>query len=538
MTKKKIFPRVLLAGMNSGCGKTSITCGVLKALRDREIEIQSYKCGPDYIDPMLHSHITGRACRNLDPFFSTEDELRQLMAKDSGPADFSVVEGVMGYYDGIGVSCEKSTHTVSAATETPTILIVNAKGMSHTMIPLIKGMLTYRDNPVCGVILNRCSKGLYLMIKPEIERTLPVRVVGYFPNDDGVHIGSRHLGLMTAAEIRNLDEVIDRLGALAAECIDLDLLLELGRRAGQLPEMPRAGKITAGELSEATPRAEQSMLPDTAGVTSAGELPEAAPCAGQTEPLDTAGETQAGELPEAKPCAGRTEPPDTAGETQAGMLSGAAPQIAAPVRIAVAWDKAFCFYYQENLDLLRQAGAELVFFSPVEDADLPENTGGVYLGGGYPETYRRELSENLSMKTAICRAAENGMPVLAECGGFMYTCENLIETDGSALPMLGLIPTDVEMTKRLSMDFGYVTMEALCDTPFFAEGDRLRVHEFHYSKAAQRGDICRMTKTTGRSWTGMYVRKNVLAGYPHLYFHNCPQVPERFVRLAEEYRRR
>lgn len=473
MTKKKIFPRVLLAGMNSGCGKTSITCGVLKALCDRGIEIQSYKCGPDYIDPMLHSHITGRACRNLDPFFSTEDELRQLMAKDSSPADFSVVEGVMGYYDGIGVSCEKSTHTVSAATETPTILIVNAKGMSHTMIPLIKGMLTYRDNPVCGVILNRCSKGLYQMIKPEIERTLPVRVVGYFPNDDGVHIGSRHLGLMTAAEIRNLDEVIDRLGALAAECIDLDLLLELGRRAGQLPEAPQAGKITAGELSEPTPRA---------------------------------------------------------GETT--------PQTTAPVRIAVAWDKAFCFYYQENLDLLRQAGAELVFFSPVEDADLPENTGGVYLGGGYPETYRRELSENLSMKMAICRAAENGMPVLAECGGFMYTCENLIETDGSALPMLGLIPTDVEMTKRLSMDFGYVTMEALCDTPFFAEGDRLRVHEFHYSKAAQRGDICRMTKTTGRSWTGMYVRKNVLAGYPHLYFHNCPQVPERFVRLAEEYRRR
>lgn len=464
MTKKKIFPRVLLAGMNSGCGKTSITCGVLKALCDRGIEIQSYKCGPDYIDPMLHSHITGRACRNLDPFFSTEDELRQLMVKDSGPADFSVVEGVMGYYDGIGVSCEKSTHTVSAATETPTILIVNAKGMSHTMIPLIKGMLTYRDNPVCGVILNRCSKGLYQMIKPEIERTLPVRVVGYFPNDDGVHIGSRHLGLMTAAEIRNLDEVIDRLGALAAECIDLDLLLELGRRAGQLPAAPRAGQTTAGELPEAT------------------------------------------------------------------------PQTAAPVRIAVAWDKAFCFYYQENLDLLRQAGAELVFFSPVEDADLPENTGGVYLGGGYPETYRRELSENLSMKAAICRAAENGMPVLAECGGFMYTCENLIETDGSALPMLGLIPTDVEMTKRLSMDFGYVTMEALCDTPFFAEGDRLRVHEFHYSKAAQRGEICRMTKTTGRSWTGMYVRKNVLAGYPHLYFHNCPQVPERFVRLAEEYR--
>ena len=217
MTKTKIFPRILLAGMNSGCGKTSITCGILKALCDRGLRIQSYKCGPDYIDPMLHSHITGQPCRNLDPFFSTEEELRELIAKDSCRADFSVAEGVMGYYDGIGVSSEKSTYTVSEATGTPTILIINGKGMSHTMIPLIQGILEYRDNPVRGVILNRCSRGLYQMLKPEIERELPIQVVGYFPNDESVHIGSRHLGLMTAAEIQNLDEVIGRLGALAGE---------------------------------------------------------------------------------------------------------------------------------------------------------------------------------------------------------------------------------------------------------------------------------------------------------------------------------
>ena len=139
------------------------------------------------------------------------------------------------------------------------------------------------------------------------------------------------------------------------------------------------------------------------------------------------------------------------------------------------------------------------------------------------------------MKEEICRAAEAGMPVLAECGGFMYTCENLIETDGSAMPMLGLIPTDVQMTSRLSMDFGYVTMEAQQDTPFFDKGTQIRVHEFHYSKAAKRGEVCRMEKSTGRSWTGMHVRGNVLAGYPHLYFHNCPEVARRFVWLAAEY---
>ena len=463
MTKTKIFPRILLAGMNSGCGKTSITCGILKALCDRGLRIQSYKCGPDYIDPMLHSHITGQPCRNLDPFFSTEEELRELMAKDSCRADFSVAEGVMGYYDGIGVSSEKSTYTVSEATGTPTILIINGKGMSHTMIPLIQGILEYRDNPVRGVILNRCSRGLYQMLKPEIERELPIQVVGYFPNDESVHIGSRHLGLMTAAEIQNLDEVIGRLGALAGECIDLDLLLRLGEEAKELPEPDR-----------------------------------------------------------------RVKP----------ARAAASCQTVGRPRIAVAWDKAFCFYYQENLDILRQSGAELIFFSPVEDRTLPENTAGIYLGGGYPETYRRELSENKTMKDAIRSAAAKGMPVLAECGGFMYTCENLIETDGSSMPMLGLIPTDVEMTKRLSMDFGYVTMEAQQDTPFFAKGETLRVHEFHYSRAAVRGEVCRMRKSTGRSWTGMYVQGNVLAGYPHLYFHNCRGVAERFVRLAETYAQR
>lgn len=473
MTNMETLPRILLAGMNSGCGKTSITCGILKALTDRGIRIQSYKCGPDYIDPMLHSHITGQPCRNLDPFFSTEEELRELMAKDSRKAEFSVVEGVMGYYDGIGVSCEKSTHTVSAATKTPTILILNTKGMSHTMIPLISGILSYRENPVCGVILNRCSKGLYQMIKPEIERELPVKVAGYFPNDDSVHIGSRHLGLMTAAEIQNLDEVIARLGALAEECIDLDLLLRLGEKA---PVLPEKSPLRTDTLSA---KSSEPKTADDKTVT-----------------------------PAVQP---------------------------APVRIAVAWDKAFCFYYQENLDILRQEGAELVYFSPVSDRHLPENIGGIYLGGGYPETYRKELSENLSMKEDICRAAAKGMPVLAECGGFMYTCNQLVETDGSAMPMLGLIHTDVQMTPRLSMEFGYVTMEALRDTPFFDKGTQIRVHEFHYSKAAEKGNVCRMEKSTGRSWTGMYVEGNVMAGYPHLYFHNCRNVARRFVQLAAEH---
>ena len=457
MDKKEIrqntnMPRIMLAGANSGCGKTSITCGILRALTRRGVNIQPYKCGPDYIDPMLHSHITGNACRNLDPFFSTPEDLRYLLAKDSRGADFSVIEGVMGYYDGIGVSSDKSSHTVSDVTETPTVLILNVKGMSHTMIPLIKGLLEYRTNPVTGVILNRCSRGLYLLMKPEIERTLPVKVVGYFPQKEGIFIGSRHLGLMTAAEIDNLDEILDRLGDTAEEGIDLDLLMDLGRRAAPLPKM---------------------------------NFPE---------------------MPE-KPRA----------------------------RIAVAWDKAFCFYYQENLDILEQMGARLVRFSPVHDQELPPGTDGIYLGGGYPETYREELSDNLSMKESILRAVREGKPMIAECGGFMYACRNLVETDETEKPMLGLIDTDVRMTKRLSMQFGYVEMEALKDTAFFDKGTIIRAHEFHYSKADQRGDIFRISKSTGRSWEGVYVQDHVMAGYPHLYFHNCQDVVRRFVDMASRY---
>ncbi|MDO4975829.1 MAG: cobyrinate a,c-diamide synthase [Eubacteriales bacterium] len=451
MNQKQKMPRIMFAGANSGCGKTSITCGVLQALVDRGMSIQAYKCGPDYIDPMLHSHITKGTCRNLDPFFSTGEDLRYLMAKDSAKVDFSVVEGVMGYYDGIGVSCEKSTYTVSVETKTPVILIFNVKGMSHTMIPLIKGMIEYQKNPVKGVILNRCSKGMFQMMKPEIEKALPVKVVGYFPPKEGIYIGSRHLGLMTAAEIQNLDEVLAVLGDTAREGIDLDAILAIGQEAAELPVVEKV-------------------------------------------------------IPEKK-----------------------------KARIAVAMDKAFCFYYQENLEILEEMGAELVPFSPVNDIKLPEDIGGIYLGGGYPETYRKELAENDSMRQAIRAAAEEGKPVFAECGGFMYACDHLIELDGSSEPMLGLIPTDVQMTSKLSMQFGYVTLTGQKDSSFIKKDEEIHVHEFHYSKAIKRGDQAVMTKSTGRKWEGLYVEGNVLAGYPHFYFHNCKEVARRFVDMAARF---
>ena len=452
MENMKPMPRVLIAGANSGCGKTSITCGILKALVNRELHIQSYKCGPDYIDPMLHSHITGRNCRNLDPFFSTGEDLRYLVGKDSQDVDFSVTEGVMGYYDGVGISCEKSTWTVSKETGTPTILIFNVKGMSHTMIPLIKGMVEYQDNPVAGVILNRCSKGMYQLMKPEIEEKLGISVVGYFPQKEGIYIGSRHLGLMTAAEIDNLDEILSLLGETAEECIDLDLLLEIGEKAEPLTAVKR---------------------------------------------------------------------PEVPAEKRA--------------KIAVAWDKAFCFYYKENLEILEQLGAELCYFSPVNDVQLPEGSDGIYLGGGYPETYRKELAENLSMKESICEAAKAGKPIIAECGGFMYLHDTLAIDDKHTYPMVGVIPGKAFPTAKLQR-FGYVRLYAKENNLLCNKNEELLAHEFHYWDSENCGSGFKAVKeSSGKQWDCVHAKENMYAGFPHLYFYANLSAALRFVEACHKY---
>lgn len=446
------IPRIAIAGANSGCGKTTITCGILKSLRDRNVDIQPFKCGPDYIDPMLHSHIAGKPCRNLDPFFLEEEELRDIFVKDGQKAGFSVIEGVMGYYDGMGISSEKSTYTVTQATKTPTILILNAKGMSYTMIPLLEGLLNHKENPIRGVILNRCTKGMYQLIKPVIEQKLSIEVVGYLPPSEDVVIGSRHLGLMTAGEIKNLDQVIEAVGNLAKETIDLDRILEIGKQAPP--------------LAVKTPKKQEAEKKK--------------------------------------------------------------------VKIAIASDNAFCFYYEENLEVLRELGAELIPFSPVKEQTLPEGISGIYLGGGYPETYEKELSDNEEMKQSIRKAVESGMPLIAECGGFMYVCDQLVDTDQTAYQMVHLVDTDVKMTKKLNMQFGYVTLQAKEENSYVKKGQKIRAHEFHYSKADDTGKAFSISKENGRSWEGVHVKGKVWAGYPHLYFRNCMEVAQNFIKMAQE----
>ena len=347
--------RVLFAGTNSGCGKTTITCAVLQALVNRGLRVGSFICGPDYIDPMFHSRIIGAKAANLDSYFFDDNTLRFLLAQNGADRDISIVEGVMGFYDGMGLTeTLGSTYSVARITQTPVVLVVGAKGASLSVLATIQGFLDFcPDNQIRGVILNQCTASTYEALAEEIRRRFAGRVcpLGYLPRLPDCTLESRHLGLVTAAEVEDLQEKLRILAVQAEKTLDLDGLLELSKAAPNISYAPV-------------------------------ELPRFA-----------------------------------------------------PVRIAVAKDRAFCFYYEDSLEVLTRMGAELVPFSPLVDSQLPENIQCLYLGGGYPELYAGPLSENVSMRLSIKSALTNGLPCIAECGGFMYLTEAIED-----FPMVGYLP--------------------------------------------------------------------------------------------------
>ena len=366
------LPRLLLAGTNSGCGKTTLACAVLQALVDRGIDTGSFKCGPDYIDPMFHSRVIGAPSANLDPCFFTENTLRFLLARHAAGRAVSVIEGVMGYYDGLGLTTTRaSTYEVARWTQTPVVLVVGAKGTALSALAVLQGFLDFcPDHPVQGVLLNQCSEGAYPALAAAIRERFGgrVRPLGFLPVLPECALSSRHLGLVTAAEVSDLREKLARLARQAERSIDLDGLLELARSAPPL----------------------------------------------EYEPVRL-------------------------------------PRFDRPVRIAVARDRAFCFYYEDSLAALTELGAELVPFSPLADPALPEEIHGLYLGGGYPELYAPALSENASLRAAIRAAVEGGLPCIAECGGFMYLTQAI-----AGAPMAGVLPGNCADAGRL-VRFGYVT---------------------------------------------------------------------------------
>ena len=401
------LPRVLIAGTNSGCGKTTLVCGILQALQNRGEPISSFKCGPDYIDPMFHSSVLGIRCRNLDLQLFDENTLRCLLSRSEGTA---IIEGVMGYYDGVGVSAEASSYTVAKAAGAPAVLVVNARGACHSILAAISGFVNlYPDSGIRGVLLNNCSPMLY----PKLETLIlthfsgNLQPLGFLPPLPECSLESRHLGLVTAAEISDLQQKMQTLAENAEKYIHLDALLELARSAPELRWEPF--------------------------------------------PLPEAGEK---------------------------------------VRVAVARDKAFCFYYEDNLRLLEQLGAELVEFSPLEDASLPENVQGLYLGGGYPELYVRQLSKNETMRQSILQALQRGLPCIAECGGFLYLQQTLLDA-----PMVGFLQGGGFYTGHL-VHFGYAQLTASADSMLLEKDETLNVHEFHYYDVDDPGDGFTARKTS------------------------------------------
>ena len=458
------FRKIVIAADRSGAGKTTVSCGLLAVLKKRGVKVQSFKCGPDYIDPMFHRRVLGVPSGNLDSFFTDAATLRRIFRDrvvESG-AELALVEGVMGYYDGLGgVSSRASTWEIAHILDAPTILVMDAKGASVSSAALVRGMMQFKEerevqSGIRGLILNRVSPMFYPRLKSVIEEYCPgIEVLGYLPELPELKVPSRHLGLVEPGEIEDFQRWTERVAAQMEENVELERLLEI------------------------------------AGVESP--------------------------LKEDKP---QSDRPQT-------------------VRIAVSEDEAFNFTYEENRALLRQLGAELVPFSPLHDAALPAEVDGLILSGGYPELYRDALHANASMRASVAEAVKQGLPTIAECGGYMYLLDAIEQ-----VPMCGVLRGDAERKPRL-VRFGYVEAETRRDSVLGPAGTVLRGHEFHRYDCDFNGADCTLTKpaaghgraaTSARRYEGIYLTDSLAAGFPHFYYWSNPAALAHFLDACRTWR--
>lgn len=466
------IPRLLLAAPSSGSGKTVITSGLLALFSRMGISCVSFKCGPDYIDPMFHRYVLGIPGSNLDSFFLDEDGVRQLFEERSDGHELALIEGVMGYYDGVaGTSFQASSYEIAKITDTPVILVVDGKKSSRSIAALIRGFLEYqKDSRIAGVILNRTSPMMRERLRPLIEE-LGVKLIGTVPDCPEARLESRHLGLTLPNEQKKLRSHMEALADRLWQCLDIPKLLAL------------AGIEIEEETAENKSVTERERKAESGGqMVSPGRIFE---------------------------------------------RSGRSFR-----RIGVAQDEAFCFYYQENIELLRQNGWEIVPFSPLHDDALPENLDALLLGGGYPELYAGELSENRSMIESIRSANAGTLRILAECGGFLYLHRTLEDPDGRKWQMAGLLDADAFRTEKLSR-FGYITLTENVDAAEQTETENenrnrkkvaIRGHEFHYWDSTDPGKALLAQKPlSSRSWTCMHVSERMIAGFPHLYYRSDPE---------------
>lgn len=421
------FARLLLSGTNSGCGKTTVFCAILKALKLRGEDVAAFKCGPDFIDPMFHAAVIGAPSANADSYFCGE-WLSYVFAQSAHSVN--LIEGAMGYYDGMGFTREHSAWDVGRRLHAPAVLIVDGKGAALSVVAQMQGFARFcRDSGIRGFIINRVTERTYSGIR-SVWKDQSIRLYGYLPPLPEEYIlKSRHLGLVTAGEVQDLQKKMQDLAVLAEKTLDIDGLLQLARQA---------------------------------------------PALEYREP--------------------------------------ALPALA-PLKMAVARDAAFCFYYKENFDLFRTLGAQIEFFSPLSDESVPQDADVLWFGGGYPELYAEQLEANESMRASVRTAAEKGTPVFAECGGFLYLNKLL---DGRK--MAGVLDGSSENKKR-PVRFGYIGLEAKEDCLLANKGMKYRAHEFHYYDCTDNGNGF-IASRKGSTYECMVADQHLVAGFPHIHFYS------------------
>lgn len=458
---------LMITAPASNSGKTAVTCGLISLFKEMGFNPRAFKCGPDYIDPMFHRSVMGVSGSNLDVFLAGEEGVKNSFINGCRNHDAVICEGVMGYYDGYmpGSDVASAWH-VADILNLPAVLVVRPKGSALTVAALIKGIAEFRKpSHICGVILNECSEKFFRTYGDSIEKESGVSILGHLPHMEDAGFESRHLGLMTTEEVRDVSERIKRIGKRMRETVDIRRLIEIcSRDAACDSDIHQAREQEKGKSKNKNER--------------------------KSNPV-----------------------------------------------IAVARDAAFSFIYEESLVALQTAGADIKFFSPMKDMMLPDGTDGIYLPGGYPELYAKELSHNISMREKIRVSVKKGTPVIAECGGFLYLSDKLADHKGITWDMAGVFRGTGKNTGR-PVRFGYGFISAEEDSMLLRRGERVPVHEFHYWDTDNTGNDMHFEKPYGmRSWGFGFASDTMYAGFPHLYLAgNDGLLAKRFVEAAKRKR--
>ena len=477
---------LVIAGERSGVGKTTVTAAILASLQQREGTVQAFKVGPDYIDPMFHAVVTQRPCRNLDPILTSDLYVQTLFQKHIQSANYGLVEGVMGLFDGaFGQQGRGSTAHIARLLNLPIVLVLDCGRLSDSVAALVHGYRSFDDRlHIAGVILNRVASERHLKGLEAALAPLDINILGVLHRQQPIKIPDRHLGLVPIDELAEVETLLQHLAEVGNTCFDWSALLPL--------------------LATAPIEPVQSPIVELAVSRSQGS--------------DSAQPTQ---------------------RLEASFLNVSKPQQTKPspvIRLAIARDAAFNFYYADNLDLLAELGAELVYWSPLENPAFPSDVQGLYLGGGFPEMFASELAANVTARHAVKTAIEQGLPTYAECGGLMYLCQSLQNLAGEILPMVGVLPTTVKMEKRLTL--GYRCAIATQNTPLLTAGTTVWGHEFHHSQLHQSSttpiySFSEQTSSTTVSQSEGWKLHNLHASYLHLHWGDRPELPKRFLKQCQ-----